>query len=891
MNASVKTWVGRQLGGGRYRVAAKLGEGGMGCVFKAHDANLDCDVVVKVPRPSMLDDPEFAGRFAREIHSLVRLVHPHIVRITDVGQEDGVPFAVMQYLPGGSLHDRQHRPGDRLATLPPAALAGWLEPVAEALDYIHQQGYVHRDIKPANILFDGQGNAYVSDFGVAKAVGGRTLSRSQSLTGTGMVLGTPEYMAPEMLLGEDYGGGVDQYALAVTVYELLSGRVPFQGHTPGAILLQQTSGQAAALHRLVPAVPRDLSAAVARALAREPKERFATCLAFAQAALHGLSAAAENRGASGRMAAGPVPERAAEEQQVICPKCGRAYKVPARAAHKRLRCAKCQEVIAPSGRAPTPGPRASAETDRQRQARIDTKGVPVLRGTREAAPAPPPEVADRPETPPAGGGGWKWAVGGMAVVLAVGAAGGALWWRSSAPSPVPSAPAPRAEGSPAPRAATPPAPAPYAEASRDPRPEAAPAEAPRVETPKPPPAHAAPAFPVTTEQTLLDRGQAHFRRREYDEARVSYNEALRLNPQSALAHAGLGEVCLARHEYDQGVQECTAAIDLDRKLAVAYVHRAAAHAARGDQDRALADYGEALRLNPDKRTYTARGNAYLDRDTPDLALDDFDRAITLDETYQPAYRGRAEAYYRKRLYDRALADDTAAIRLNEGDAAAYNHRGQVYFDKGAYDKAIENYDRAVKLEPNFARAFCNRGNAYLARRDADRALASYNKALDLQPDMADALRGRTRAYRLNYEVKPAGGPPPKASDGDASRGESKDDPSNQLVQEKQYQVVNYPGLKADPKTTLQEVLDELTSRYGLTVDVNERAFRAEGVQDVLSRPAAAKAIRAMSDVTLGLVVQKVLANVSCPVAIAHEFQKDRLVITTERALRARRRLP
>jgi serine/threonine-protein kinase len=890
MNASVKTWVGRQLGGGRYRVTAKLGEGGMGCVFRAHDANLDCDVVVKVPRPALLDDPEFAGRFSREVHSLVRLVHPHIVRITDVGQEDGAPFAVMQYLPGGSLHDRQQRPGGRLATLPPAALADWLEPVAEALDYIHQQGYVHRDIKPANILFDGQGNAYVSDFGVAKAVGGRTLSRSQSLTGTGMVLGTPEYMAPEMLLGEDYGGGVDQYALAVTVYELLSGRVPFAGHTPGAILMQQTSGQATALHRLVPSVSRELSAAVARALARHPKERFATCVAFAQEALRGLPAAAENRGVSGKMAPAAVPEREAGEQQVACPKCGRVYKVPARAAHKRLRCAKCQEVIAPSGRVSTPGPRASAETDRQKQARIDTKGVPVSRGTREAAPVPLPAVEERPETPPAGGG-WKWAVGGLTAVLAVGVAGGVLWWRSPAPPAGASSPATRPEGSPAPRAAALPAPAPYAEATREPRPETAPAPAPRVETPTPPPAHSAPAFPVATEQSLLDRGQAHFRRREYDQASARYNDALRLNPRSALAHAYLGELWLARHEYDQALQECTAAIDLDDKLAVAFVHRAAAHAARGDQDRALADYNKALGLNPDKRTYTARGNAYLDRDRYDLAVDDFDRAITLDEAYQPAYRGRAEAYYRKLAYDEALADDAVAIRLEPGDAGAYNHRGQVYFDKGAYDRAIEDYNTAVKLDSKFARAFCNRGKAYLAKRDADPAIASFARALELQPDMTEASRGRSRAYQLKLEAKRASSPPPKASDTNASQGDSKDDASNQYVQEKPYQVVNYPGLKADPRATLQEVLDELAGRYGLTVDVDERAFRAEGVQDVLSRPAAAKAIPAMSDVTLGRVVQKVLANVSCPVAIAHHFQKDRLVITTERALRARRRLP
>jgi serine/threonine-protein kinase len=190
MNTSLKTWVGRQLADGRYRVTAKLGEGGMGCVYKAHDANLDCDVVIKVPRASLLGDPEFAGRFAREIQSLVRLVHPHIVKIIDVGEEEQVPFAVMQYLPGGSLHDRQRGQRDRATALPPETLSEWLEAVAEALDYIHQQGYVHRDVKPANILFDANGSAYVSDFGVAKAVMWQQTARPKSLTGTGMVLGT-----------------------------------------------------------------------------------------------------------------------------------------------------------------------------------------------------------------------------------------------------------------------------------------------------------------------------------------------------------------------------------------------------------------------------------------------------------------------------------------------------------------------------------------------------------------------------------------------------------------------------------------------------------------------------------------------------------------------------
>src|SRR4051794_22944108 len=107
MGAPTETWVGLDLAGGRYHVAARLGQGGMGLVYRASDRNLDTDVVIKVPRRALLDDPDFAHRFAREIRSLVRLVHPHVVRISDAGEHDGLPYAVMQYLPGGSLEDRR----------------------------------------------------------------------------------------------------------------------------------------------------------------------------------------------------------------------------------------------------------------------------------------------------------------------------------------------------------------------------------------------------------------------------------------------------------------------------------------------------------------------------------------------------------------------------------------------------------------------------------------------------------------------------------------------------------------------------------------------------------------------------------------------------------------
>src|SRR5262245_26790517 len=195
--------VGQTLGQGRYQVKRKLGEGGMAFVLLALDTNVGNDVVLKVPKAAMLADPEFAHRFKREIRSMIELTHPHIVKIKDVGEHDGMPFYVMDLLTGGSLEDRFEVVGDKKKPMPPESLAEWLEPVARPLDFIHQK-FVHRDIKPANILFDSYGNAFVSDFGIVKAVGDGADKKQTMMTQAGMVIGTGPYMAPEVTEGNKY---------------------------------------------------------------------------------------------------------------------------------------------------------------------------------------------------------------------------------------------------------------------------------------------------------------------------------------------------------------------------------------------------------------------------------------------------------------------------------------------------------------------------------------------------------------------------------------------------------------------------------------------------------------------------------------------------------------
>jgi hypothetical protein len=290
------TWEGLKLSNDRFVVSEPLGFGGMGLVYLARDTHLNCNVVIKTPRPDMFSGSAIA-RFKREICSLVHLAHPHVVHILDVGEHDGLPFVVLQYLSGGSLRERQKVSRDnKTEPMPLETLCDWLDPIADALDFIHEQGFVHRDVKPDNILFDPHGHPYLTDFGVAKLLAADEHGCAvTNVTSTGAMVGTPFYMPPELIQGQTFDGRADQYALAVTVHELLAGKVPFDGDFRAAILMAHTSSQAPLLSEVVQSIPRGLADAVKQALAKKPEDRFPDCRSFAGAVLESLAASGAGR--------------------------------------------------------------------------------------------------------------------------------------------------------------------------------------------------------------------------------------------------------------------------------------------------------------------------------------------------------------------------------------------------------------------------------------------------------------------------------------------------------------------------------------------------------------------------------------------------------------------
>ncbi|MBW8826702.1 MAG: serine/threonine protein kinase [Acidobacteria bacterium] len=249
---------------GRYELGPVIGTGGMGEVCRARDLRLGREVAVKLLRRDLAAQPEARRRFAEEAMAAARLNHPNVVAVYDSGEHDGDPYIVMECLPGRTLADDMAGG----AMLDVERVRSVALGVLGALGAAHQLGIVHRDVKPGNVLLAGDGTPKVGDFGIAKTTEGL------DLTITGQLVGTPSYMAPERLAGAPATPASDLYAVGVLLYEALAGRKPFIGDTPLAVAHAITVGDPPALSELRPEVDGAFAAAVHRALARQPDDRF-----------------------------------------------------------------------------------------------------------------------------------------------------------------------------------------------------------------------------------------------------------------------------------------------------------------------------------------------------------------------------------------------------------------------------------------------------------------------------------------------------------------------------------------------------------------------------------------------------------------------------------------
>jgi serine/threonine-protein kinase len=266
---------------GRYEVLSELGRGGMATVFRARDVRHDRDVAIKVLLPELAASLE-ARRFLREIEIAAGLVHPHILPLYDSAEVEGLLFHVTPCVEGETLRERLQRERH----LPIEDAVRIATEIADALDFAHSQGVIHRDVKPENILLSRR-HALIMDFGVARAI---SLGGGERLTETGMAVGTPVYMSPEQARGEEeLDGRSDVYSLACCTYEMLAGEPPLSGRTPQIVMSRRQVETPTSLRILRETVPEILDAAVLKALARLPADRYAAARQYAEAIQAGLA--------------------------------------------------------------------------------------------------------------------------------------------------------------------------------------------------------------------------------------------------------------------------------------------------------------------------------------------------------------------------------------------------------------------------------------------------------------------------------------------------------------------------------------------------------------------------------------------------------------------------
>lgn len=260
---------------GRYHLIEPLGQGGMASVYKAYDTSLERYIAIKVIRTEVsgADEAGFLARFRREARALAQLDHPYILKVLDYGEQEGTPYLVMPFEPGGTLKEKMGSP------IPYQEAAALLAPVARALEYAHGLKIIHRDVKPANVLIGHSGSPLLSDFGIAKIL---ESGEATQLTATGVGIGTPDYMAPEQWMG-DSSPQTDIYSLGIVFYEMVTGHRPYTADTPAAVLIKHLQDPLPRPRTWIADLPEAVENVLFRALAKKAEDRFQTMGQFAAA--------------------------------------------------------------------------------------------------------------------------------------------------------------------------------------------------------------------------------------------------------------------------------------------------------------------------------------------------------------------------------------------------------------------------------------------------------------------------------------------------------------------------------------------------------------------------------------------------------------------------------
>ncbi|MDX2137717.1 MAG: protein kinase [Chloroflexota bacterium] len=265
--------IGKKIGG--YEIIDLIGRGGMAAVYRAHQVSMNRTVAIKILPRQFVSDDTYLQRFNREVKIVAQLEHRNIVPVHDYGEQDGQPYIVMRYMPGGSVDDLLEA-----GSLPMEQIISILSQIAPALDYAHSKQVLHRDIKPSNVLLDDDGGAYLTDFGIARIMSDN--SGTGKLTTQGVV-GTPSYMSPEQAQGHAIDRRSDVYSLGVMLFEMATGRRPFESETPYSIAVMQVTQQPPAPRSINPQLPPTVENVIYKAMSKRADDRYADAVGLAEA--------------------------------------------------------------------------------------------------------------------------------------------------------------------------------------------------------------------------------------------------------------------------------------------------------------------------------------------------------------------------------------------------------------------------------------------------------------------------------------------------------------------------------------------------------------------------------------------------------------------------------
>jgi serine/threonine protein kinase/Flp pilus assembly protein TadD len=772
---------------GRYQLRQKLGQGGMGVVYRAYDTELKRDVALKTilcAREQVL-----IKRFTKEAEAMAKLAHQGLVKIYDVGKVDGRPYLTMEFIEGKNL--AQLLKEEKLS---PRRAAEILNKVAQAIAYAHSKGILHRDLKPSNIMIGGQNEPKVMDFGLALDVTSET-----KLSHTGSTLGTPAYMSPEQTLGKrkEIDERSDVYALGVVLYEMLVGAQPFRGMTaPMAveILEKEPPAPSQLSHR----ISRDISNICLKAMAKDKKDRYQSVSEMAEdlqrflakepvlahgprliyrakrllrqklnmvvVALVSAALALLWSGMDKRPAKPNIPDNR-DERHTNTHVTGEHSKIV-----ERLMSELGDGTPEPgmSDRYVTEIVRMkSSETVKkllsylyahslwQRRAAIEALGKLGDGNTRVDGHdvvewlllrLPDLDLYKTEEMQEAHD--IIWALGRIAdgraftMVSEVRQKSGensVFWENTKIPHswlPLP----PKKNATTVAEYVT------QALALED-KGDLAGAIGNFSKALELDPSHAA---------TYNNRGKVRAKQGDFAGAISDFTKAIAIDPTNALVYNNRGVAWASQGDSNRAVSDYNKAIALRPQYAEAYANRASLRLQRGDMISTISDSSKAIELNPQAvAAYNARSHARLTLNDINGALADANKAIALNPNYPASYMTRGNACAGNKNWEGAISDYSKAIELNPQDANAYFNRGNVRDNKGDRDGAISDYGKAIELQPNHAEAYGNRGQVYDGKGDIDKAISDYSKSIELNPKNVEPYvnRGLARHRQGDWEAE------------------------------------------------------------------------------------------------------------------------------------------